>query len=202
MNEKQGLRQLWDQFNFIANEPLKINIALFIDAVLGSISLFEIDAVLNDIFKSFFVFCLIVNFILIVSSVIYIANLQDKPSSLYDVKFEYRRSLNSTRELQKILVQNVDSNRFVTARTQAQFNNNLVRYESFVLSFERYGYIYIRMPQKVDSRRERAVFDEIADDISLSLGMRKTAFQSLVIEESFGFGQIKLRRYLVMRIIK
>lgn len=202
MNEKQGLRQLWDQFNFIANEPLKINIALFIDAVLGSISLFEIDAVLNDIFKSFFVFCLIVNFILIVSSVIYIANLQDKPSSLYDVKFEYRRSLNSTRELQKILVQNVDSNRFVTARTQAQFNNNLVRYESFVLSFERYGYIYIRMPQKVDSRRERAVFDEIADDISLSLGMRKTAFQSLVIEESFGFGQIKLKRYLVMRIIK
>lgn len=202
MNEKQGLRQLWDQFNFIANEPLKINIALFIDAVLGSISLFEIDAVLNDIFKSFFVFCLIVNFILIVSSVIYIANLQDKPSSLFDVKFEYRRSLNSTRELQKILVQNVDSNRFVTARTQAQFNNNLVRYESFVLSFERYGYIYIRMPQKVDSRRERAVFDEIADDISLSLGMRKTAFQSLVIEESFGFGQIKLKRYLVMRIIK
>lgn len=202
MNEKQGLRQLWDQFNFIANEPLKINIALFIDAVLGSISLFEIDAVLNDIFKSFFVFCLIVNFILIVSSVIYIANLQDKPSSLYDVKFEYRRSLNSTRELQKILVQNVDSNRFVTARTQAQFNNNLVRYESFVLSFERYGYIYIRIPQKVDSRRERAVFDEIADDISLSLGMRKTAFQSLVIEESFGFGQIKLKRYLVMRIIK
>ena len=202
MDEKQGLRQLWDQFNFIANEPLKINIALFIDAVLGSISLFEIDAVLNDIFKSFFVFCLIVNFILIVSSVIYIANLQDKPSSLFDVKFEYRRSLNSTRELQKILVQNVDSNRFVTARTQAQFNNNLVRYESFVLSFERYGYIYIRMPQKVDSRRERAVFDEIADDISLSLGMRKTAFQSLVIEESFGFGQIKLKRYLVMRIIK
>lgn len=202
MNEKQGLRQLWDQFNFIANEPLKINIALFIDAVLGSISLFEIDAVLNDIFKSFFVFCLIVNFILIVSSVIYIANLQDKPSSLFDVKFEYRRSLNSTRELQKILVQNVDSNRFVTARTQAQFNNNLVRYESFVLSFERYGYIYIRIPQKVDSRRERAVFDEIADDISLSLGMRKTAFQSLVIEESFGFGQIKLKRYLVMRIIK
>ena len=202
MNEKQGLRQLWDQFNFIANEPFKINIALFIDAVLGSISLFEIDAVLNDIFKSFFVFCLIVNFILIVSSVIYIANLQDKPSSLFDVKFEYLRSLNSTRELQKILVQNVDSNRFVTARTQAQFNNNLVRYESFVLSFERYGYIYIRMPQKVDSRRERAVFDEIADDISLSLGMRKTAFQSLVIEESFGFGQIKLKRYLVMRIIK
>ena len=145
---------------------------------------------------------MIVNFILIVSSVIYIANLQDKPSSLFDVKFEYRRSLNSTRELQKILVQNVDSNRFVTARTQAQFNNNLVRYESFVLSFERYGYIYIRMPQKVDSRRERAVFDEIADDISLSLGMRKTAFQSLVIEESFGFGQIKLKRYLVMRIIK
>ena len=202
MNEKQGLRQLWDQFNFIANEPLKINIALFIDAVLGSISLFEIDAVLNDIFKSFFVFCLIVNFILIVSSVIYIANLQDKPSSLFDVKFEYRRSLNSTRELQKILVQNVDSNRFVTARTQAQFNNNLVRYESFVLSFERYGYIYIRMPQKVDSRRDRDVFDDIADDISISLGMRKTAFQSLVIEESFGFGQIKLKRYLVMRIIK
>lgn len=202
MTEKQGLRQLWEQFNFIANEPLKINIALFVDAVLGSISLFEIDAVLNGIFKSFFVFWLIVNFILIVSSVIYIANLQDKPSSLYDVKFEYRRSLNSTRELQKILVQNVDSNRFVTARTQAQFNNNLVRYESFVLSFERYGYIYIRMPQKVDSRRERAVFDEIADDISLSLGMRKTAFQSLVIEESFGFGQIKLKRYLVMRIIK
>ena len=202
MTEKQGLRQLWEQFNFIANEPLKINIALFVDAVLGSISLFEIDAVLNGIFKSFFVFWLIVNFILIVSSVIYIANLQDKPSSLYDVKFEYRRSLNSTRELQKILVQNVDSNRFVTARTQAQFNNNLVRYESFVLSFERYGYIYIRMPQKVDSRRERAVFDEIADDISLSLGMRKTAFQSLVIEESFGFGQIKLERYLVMRIIK
>lgn len=202
MTEKQGLRQLWEQFNFIANEPLKINIALFVDAVLGSISLFEIDAVLNGIFKSFFVFWLIVNFILIVSSVIYIANLQDKPSSLYDVKFEYRRSLNSTRELQKILVQNVDSNRFVTARTQAQFNNNLVRYGSFVLSFERYGYIYIRMPQKVDSRRERAVFDEIADDISLSLGMRKTAFQSLVIEESFGFGQIKLKRYLVMRIIK
>lgn len=202
MTEKQGLRQLWEQFNFIANEPLKINIALFVDAVLGSISLFEIDAVLNGIFKGFFVFWLIVNFILIVSSVIYIANLQDKPSSLYDVKFEYRRSLNSTRELQKILVQNVDSNRFVTARTQAQFNNNLVRYESFVLSFERYGYIYIRMPQKVDSRRERAVFDEIADDISLSLGMRKTAFQSLVIEESFGFGQIKLKRYLVMRIIK
>lgn len=202
MTEKQGLRQLWEQFNFIANEPLKINIALFVDAVLGSISLFEIDAVLNGIFKGFFVFWLIVNFILIVSSVIYIANLQDKPSSLYDVKFEYRRSLNSTRELQKILVQNVDSNRFITARTQAQFNNNLVRYESFVLSFERYGYIYIRMPQKVDSRRERAVFDEIADDISLSLGMRKTAFQSLVIEESFGFGQIKLKRYLVMRIIK
>lgn len=202
MTEKDGLRKLCDQFDFLALEPLKINVALFVDLVLIVISLIELDARANGILAGFFGFCLCINGVLIVASFIYIANLQDKPDSLYDIKFQYKRSLNSTRELQRLLIQNVDASGFPTARKQAQINNNLVRYESFVLSFERYGYIYIRMPQKVDSRRERAVFDEIADDISLSLGMRKTAFQSLVIEESFGFGQIKLKRYLVMRIIK
>ena len=31
MTEKQGLRKIYDQFKFIAIQPLKINIALFID---------------------------------------------------------------------------------------------------------------------------------------------------------------------------
>lgn len=202
MTQKDGLRQLYDQFNFLAHQPLRINTALFVDLVLIFLSIIELDAYFNGILTGFFAVCLILNVACVIASVVYIANLQDKPTSLYDIKFNYRRSLNSTRELQKLLVQNVDSSGFPTARKQSQINNNLVRYGSFVISFERYGYIYIRMPQKVDSRRERAVFDEIADDISLSLGMRKTAFQSLVIEESFGFGQIKLKRYLVMRIIK
>ena len=202
MTEKDGLRKLYDQFDFLAPEPLKINVALFVDLVLIVISLIELDARANGILAGFFGFCLCINGVLIVASFIYIANLQDKPDSLYDIKFQYKRSLNSTRELQRLLIQNVDSSNFVTAKKQSQINNNLVRYDSFALSFDRYGYIFIRLTQKVDSRRDREVFDAIAEDISLSLGMRRTTFQHLIIERSWGMGQIKLQHYLVMRIVK
>lgn len=202
MTQKDGLRKLYDQFFFIARQPLKINTALFVDLVVILLSLIELDARANGILTGFFGFCLILNVACLIGSVVYIANLQDKPTSLYDIKFNYRRSLNSTRELQKILIQNVDASNFVSARKQSQINNNLVRYASFVLSFERYGYIFIREPQKVDSRRDREVYDAIADDISISLGMRKTTYQHLVIERSFGLGQIKLQHYLVMRLVK
>lgn len=202
MTEKQGLRKIYDQFKFIAIQPLKINIALFIDIVLVFISIFMLDCVANDILKGFFTFLLILNAVLIIGSFVFIANLQDKPQSMYDYKFEYHRSLNSTRELQKILVQNVDSSEFPTARKQGQVNNNLVRYSSFVVSFERYGYLFIRQPQRIDSRRDREVYDMIAEDISLSLGMRRGSYQHLIVERSFGMGQIKLEHYLVMRIVK
>ena len=137
-----------------------------------------------------------------IASVVYIANLPDRPNSLYDIKFSYRRSLNSTRELQKLLVQNVDSIGFPTARKQSQINNNLIRYESFVLVFERYGYIFIRQTQKIDSRRDREVYDNAAEEISVSLGMRRSTFQNLVVERFWGAGQIKLEHFLVMRISK
>lgn len=202
MTEKQGIRKLYNQFKFIAVQPLKINITLFIDVVLVVISLFEFDCVANNVLKDFFTFWLIVNIIFVIGSFLYIANLQDKPNSLYDYKFEYKRSLNSTRELQKLLVQNVDSSNFVTARKQSQINNNLIRYRSFVIVFERYSYIFIRIPQKIDSRRDQAIFDDIAKEISLSLRMRRTTFQDLVVERSFGFGQIKLEHFLTMRITK
>ena len=91
---------------------------------------------------------------------------------------------------------------FPTARKQGQVNNNLVRYSSFVVSFERYGYLFIRQPQRIDSRRDREVYDMIAEDISLSLGMRRGSYQHLIVERSFGMGQIKLEHYLVMRIVK
>ena len=202
MIEKDGLRKLYDQFSFIAEEPLKINTALYMDVVLAVISLFELDCVLNSILKEFFIFLLIINVAFIIGSFCYIANLQDKPNSLYDYKFEYRRSLNSTREIQKLLAQNVDSSNFVTARKQSQINNNLIRYRSFVIVFERYSYIFIRIPQKIDSRRDQAIFDDIAKEISLSLRMRRTTFQDLVVERSFGLGQIKLEHFLTMRISK
>lgn len=202
MIEKDGLRKLYDQFSFIAEEPLKINTALYMDVVLAVISLFELDCVLNSILKEFFIFLLIINVAFIIGSFCYIANLQDKPNSLYDYKFEYRRSLNSTREIQKLLTQNVDASNFVTSRKQMQINNNLVRYESFVLSFQRYGYIFLRLPQKIDSRRDREVFDNIAEEISISLNMRRTSFQNLIVERFWGAGQIKLEHFLVMRISK
>lgn len=202
MTEKQGLRKIYDQFKFIAIQPLKINIALFIDIVLVFISIFILDCVANDILKGFFTFLLILNAVLIIGSFVFIANLQDKPQSMYDYKFEYHRSLNSTRELQKILAQNVDSSGFPSARKQSQINNNLVRYGSFVVSFYRYGYIFIRLPSKIDSRREKEFFNDVAEEICISLNMRRTAFQNLVIEEFFGLGQIKLKQYLAMRIIK
>lgn len=202
MTQKDGLRKLYDQFDFLALEPLKINVALFIDIVIAFLSLIELDAIVNGILKEFFTFCFIINGVLIVASLIYIANLQDKPDSLYDIKFQYKRSLNSTRELQRLLIQNVDSSEFPTARKQGQVNNNLVRYSSFVVSFERYGYLFIRQPQRIDSRRDREVYDMIAEDISLSLGMRRGSYQHLIVERSFGMGQIKLEHYLVMRIVK
>ena len=90
----------------------------------------------------------------------------------------------------------------MTARKQSQINNNLIRYRSFVIVFERYSYIFIRIPQKIDSRRDQAIFDDIAKEISLSLRMRRTTFQDLVVERSFGLGQIKLEHFLTMRISK
>lgn len=202
MTQKDGLRKLYDQFSFLAREPLKINTALFVDLVLIFLSIIELDARANGILTGFFGFCLILNVACVIGSVVYIANLQDKPTSLYDIKFNYRRSLNSTRELQKLLVQNVDASNFATAHKQSQINNNLVRYGSFALSFERYGYIFIRVPQKIDSRRDREVYDMIAEDISISLGMRRGVYQHLIVERSFGMGQIKLQHYLVMRMVK
>ena len=202
MTQKDGLRKLYDQFSFLAREPLKINTALFVDLVLIFLSIIELDARANGILTGFFGFCLILNVACVIGSVVYIANLQDKPTSLYDIKFNYRRSLNSTRELQKLLVQNVDASNFATAHKQSQINNNLVRYGSFALSFERYGYIFIRVPQKIHSRRDREVYDMIAEDISISLGMRRGVYQHLIVERSFGMGQIKLQHYLVMRMVK
>ncbi|MDB6243850.1 hypothetical protein ODV21_09745 [Lactobacillus amylovorus] len=202
MTQKDGLRKLYDQFFFIARQPLKINTALFVDLVLIFLSIIELDAYFNGILTGFFAVCLILNVACVIASVVYIANLPDRPNSLYDIKFSYRRSLNSTRELQKLLVQNVDSIGFPTARKQSQINNNLIRYESFVLVFERYGYIFIRQTQKIDSRRDREVYDNAAEEISVSLGMRRSTFQNLVVERFWGAGQIKLEHFLVMRISK
>lgn len=202
MTQKDGLRKLYDQFFFIARQPLKINTALFVDLVVILLSLIELDAYFNGILTGFFAVCLILNVACVIASVVYIANLPDRPNSLYDIKFSYRRSLNSTRELQKLLVQNVDSIGFPTARKQSQINNNLIRYESFVLVFERYGYIFIRQTQKIDSRRDREVYDNAAEEISVSLGMRRSTFQNLVVERFWGAGQIKLEHFLVMRISK
>ena len=202
MTQKDGLRKLYDQFFFIARQPLKINTALFVDLVLIFLSIIELDAYFNGILTGFFAVCLILNVACVIASVVYIANLPDRPNSLYDIKFSYRRSLNSTRELQKLLVQNVDSIGFPTARKQSQINNNLIRYESFVLVFERYGYIFIRQTQKIDSRRDREVYDNAAEEISVSLGMRRSTFQNLVVERFRGAGQIKLEHFLVMRISK
>lgn len=202
MTQKDGLRKLYDQFFFIARQPLKINTALFVDLVLIFLSIIELDAYFNGILTGFFAVCLILNVACVIASVVYIANLTDRPNSLYDIKFSYRRSLNSTRELQKLLVQNVDSIGFPTARKQSQINNNLIRYESFVLVFERYGYIFIRQTQKIDSRRDREVYDNAAEEISVSLGMRRSTFQNLVVERFWGAGQIKLEHFLVMRISK
>ena len=202
MTQKDGLRKLYDQFFFIARQPLKINTALFVDLVLIFLSIIELDAYFNGILTGFFAVCLILNVACVIASVVYIANLPDRPNSLYDIKFSYRRSLNSTRELQKLLVQNVDSIGFPTAMKQSQINNNLIRYESFVLVFERYGYIFIRQTQKIDSRRDREVYDNAAEEISVSLGMRRSTFQNLVVERFWGAGQIKLEHFLVMRISK
>ncbi len=176
MTQKDGLRKLYDQFFFIARQPLKI---------------IELDAYFNGILTGFFAVCLILNVACVIASVVYIANLPDRPNSLYDIKFSYRRSLNSTRELQKLLVQNVDSIGFPTARKQSQINNNLIRYE-----------IFIRQTQKIDSRRDREVYDNAAEEISVSLGMRRSTFQNLVVERFWGAGQIKLEHFLVMRISK
>lgn len=202
MTQKDGLRKLYDQFFFIARQPLKINTTLFVDLVLIFLSIIELDAYFNGILTGFFAVCLILNVACVIASVVYIANLPDRPNSLYDIKFSYRRSLNSTRELQKLLVQNVDSIGFPTARKQSQINNNLIRYESFVLVFERYGYIFIRQTQKIDSRRDREVYDNAAEEISVSLGMRRSTFQNLVVERFWGAGQINLEHFLVMRISK
>ena len=202
MTQKDGLRKLYDQFFFIARQPLKINTALFVDLVLIFLSIIELDAYFNGILTGFFAVCLILNVACVIASVVYIANLPDRPNSLYDIKFSYRRTLNSTRELQKLLVQSVDSIGFPTARKQSQINNNLIRYESFVLVFERYGYIFIRQTQKIDSRRDREVYDNAAEEISVSLGMRRSTFQNLVVERFWGASQIKLDHFLVMRISK
>ena len=202
MTQKDGLRKLYDQFFFIARQPLKINTALFVDLVLIFLSIIELDAYFNGILTGFFAVCLILNVACVIASVVYIANLTDRPNSLHDIKFSYRRPLDSTRELQKLLVQNVDSIGFPTARKQSQINNNLIRYESFVLVFERYGYIFIRQTQKIDSRRDREVYDNAAEEISVSLGMRRSTFQNLVVERFWGAGQIKLEHFLVMRISK
>lgn len=68
MTEKNGLRKLYDQFNFLALQPLKINAALFVDLVMIGLSLLELDALENGILKRFFTFCLILNVVLIVGS--------------------------------------------------------------------------------------------------------------------------------------
>ena len=56
MTQKDGLRKLYDQFDFLALEPLKINVALFIDIVIAFLSLIELDAIVNGILKEFFIF--------------------------------------------------------------------------------------------------------------------------------------------------
>ena len=43
MTQKDGLRKLYDQFFFIARQPLKINTALFVDLVLIFLSIIELE---------------------------------------------------------------------------------------------------------------------------------------------------------------
>lgn len=202
MNQNKKIQTIFDNFSFISKQPFEIGVSLSIVGFALLLGLVGFDLWRNS-GSVFGIFLLILNLVIVVGTIIHIANMQEVPkaySSKISGHFLYKRSLQLTRFVQKELVSQIDDSKFPTARTQIQKYNNSIRLLSFVVVFEKESYLFIRLPKNVSARRDLRELDEIANDIALELNLTKSSFQDFINHQNLGLGYISRAKYKVMRL--
>lgn len=202
MNQNKKIQTIFDNFSFISKQPFEIGVSLSIVGFALLLGLVGFDLWRNS-GSVFGIFLLILNLVIVVGTIIHIANMQEVPkaySSKISGHFLYKRSLQLTRFVQKELVSQIDDSKFPTARTQIQKYNNSIRLLSFVVVFEKESYLFIRLPKNVSARRDLRELDEIANDVALELNLTKSSFQDFINHQNLGLGYISRAKYKVMRL--
>ena len=202
MNQNKKIQTIFDNFSFISKQPFEIGVSLSIVGFALLLGFVGFDLWRNS-GSVFGIFLLILNLVIVVGTIIHIANMQEVPkaySSKISGHFLYKRSLQLTRFVQKELVSQIDDSKFPTARTQIQKYNNSIRLLSFVVVFEKESYLFIRLPKNVSARRDLRELDEIAKDVALELNLTKSSFQDFINHQNLGLGYISRAKYKVMRL--
>lgn len=202
MNQNKKIQTIFDNFSFISKQPFEIGVSLSIVGFALLLGFVGFDLWRNS-GSVFGIFLLILNLVIVVGTIIHIANMQEVPkaySSKISGHFLYKRSLQLTRFVQKELVSQIDDSKFPTARTQIQKYNNSIRLLSFVVVFEKESYLFIRLPKNVSARRDLRELDEIANDVALELNLTKSSFQDFINHQNLGLGYISRAKYKVMRL--
>lgn len=198
MNRKY--KDVYDGYKFLATAPTKIDTALIVALFSLIFVIFGIDFC-RHVFANFLsIGFIIINIIIFLGCFVYIANLQETPSStgLVESKnFKYRLSLKMTRLLQKELVETIEGNKLYR-----QKENNSLRLLSFIVVFEKNAYLYIRQPKKVENRKDYDELLAIANDLAGNLNLSISSFQPLYINKNIGLGHYYFQKYDVMQLRK
>ena len=201
-NHDKKIVAISDNLSFISKQPFEIGVCLGVAGFALLLGFIGFDLWQNS-GSAIGITLLVLNLVIIVVSIVHIANMQEAPKS-YSSKtsgdFLYRRSLQMTRFIQKELISQIDDSKFPTAKTQIQKYNNEIRLLSFVVVFEREAYLFIRLPKNVSARRDLRELDEIANDLALELGLTRSSFQDFINHQNLGLGYISRSKYKVMRL--
>lgn len=202
MNNK--FKTVYDKYHFLAGTPFKVDVALVVALFMAVFAVFGIDFCFNASANALSIGFVVVNIAGIVGSFVYIGNLKQTPVTYSEAEvrdFDFKKSMEFTRLLQKEVRQFVDDSKFVTSgRTQAGKYSNALRLLSFVVVFKKHAYIYIRLPLNAENRQDERVLMMIASDVADSLGLTMSSFQSLNIANNIGLGHYHFQTFKVMEL--
>lgn len=197
---KDQNKAIFDNYKFLGLQPFKIDCCLGVIAFATLIILMGWD-LKKTTGLALGTFLMIVNALIIVEAVCYIAYMRETAYKEDIADFNYRKSLRLTRFLQKELAVPINASQF-NNKVYGQKDNNRLRLLSFVAVFKGSAYIFIRLPHNVSSRREMEEYKAIANDIADELGLSPSSLQRMINKTNLGLGHVNTAVYQVMRLSK
>lgn len=201
MRDKK-IKDIFDSYHFLALQPFIIGCLLGIVGFALVFGLFGLSISFNLSLKAGLIL-IILNLFVVGGALVRIAYMRNKPKNLDNTPtngvFNYKQSLQLTRQLQKELITFVAGSEYNT-KSQSQTYNNVLRLLSFVVVFENEAYIFIRLPKNVASRRSFEELKEICDDLSLNLNLNTSGLQPFLANRNIGLGYVSRSIYQVMRL--
>lgn len=206
-DENTEFRQIFNKYNFLAKTPLFIAVYLVVAIFGAGIAFFSWDFGKTVGWNAFIIFLLIVNMAIIIACICGIANIQQAPKYATQKEldsFIYRGehgSLDATRWLQRSLIQPIESSQYIesTATRNSKLNNAL-RIFAFVVVFKDKAYAFVRVSEKISSRRYKEEIQEAIDDIAEDLDLSATRIKKMRLTVKLSLGYSRKDTYYVSKL--